>query len=60
MPRDTSTLEIRGKLAYVGSVGFARGSVKWEEDHIKIVLKPKDSRGLTEVVVLLFLLVLRV
>ena len=34
VPRDASTLEVRDKLADVGLVGFARGSVMWEGDHI--------------------------
>ena len=51
MPRDASILEIRSKLADVGLVGFARGSVVWEGDHIRLVLDPKDSKGLTNEVV---------
>ena len=49
MPRDASTLEVRGNLADVGLVvvGFARGSVVWEGDHIRLILAPRDSKGLT-------------
>ena len=42
MPRELSTLEIRGKLADIGLVSFARCSIKWEGDHVRLVLKPKD------------------
>ena len=45
MPRDASTLEVRGKLADVGLVGFARGSVVWEGR------LPRDSKGLTNEIV---------
>ena len=52
MPRDASTLEVRGKLADVGLVGFARGSVVWEGDHIiRLILAPRDSKGLTNEIV---------
>ena len=51
MPRDASTLEVRTKLADVGLVGFARGSVFWEGDHIRLILAPRDSKGLTKEVV---------
>ena len=32
-----------GKLEDIGLVSFARGSVKWEGDHVTLVPKPKDS-----------------
>ena len=51
VPRDASTLEVRGKLADVGLVGFARGSVVWEGDHIRLILAPRDSKGLTNEIV---------
>ena len=35
----------------MGLVSVARESVRWEGDHIRVVLKPKDSRGLTKEVV---------
>ena len=41
VPRDASTLEVWGKLADVGLVGFARGSVMLEGDHIRLVLARK-------------------
>ena len=28
-----------------GLVGFARGSVVWEGDHIRLILAPRDSKG---------------
>ena len=46
-----SKLEVRGKLADIGLVSVARGNVRWEGDHIRVVLKPKDSRGITKEVV---------
>ena len=42
---------VRGKLADIGLVSVARGNVRWEGDHIRVVLKPKDSRGITKEVV---------
>ena len=47
MPRDASTLEVWTKLADVGQAGFARGSVMWEGDHIRLALAPTDSKCLT-------------
>ena len=40
-----ATLEVRGKLADLDLVSVAR---HWEGDHIRVVLKPKDSRGITK------------
>ena len=54
MPKSLSTLEVRGKLADIGLVTqccVARGNVRWEGDHIRVVLKPEDSRGITKEVV---------
>ena len=50
MPRSLSTLEIRTKLADIG-LARVRGSMHWEGDHVRIVVKPDDSRGLTKEVV---------
>ena len=43
MPESLSTLEIRAKLADTGLASFARGSVAWEGDHVRLLLLPKDS-----------------
>ena len=51
MPKSLSTLEIRTNLADLGLVGFARGAVAWEGDHVRLVLLPKDSKGLSKEVV---------
>ena len=48
MPKSLSTLEIRAKLALAS---FARGSVAWEGDHVRLLLLPKDSKGLSKDVV---------
>ena len=40
--RDLSMLEVRAKL------GFVAGNIAWEGDHIRLVLTPKDSKGLTK------------
>ena len=48
MPRSLSTLEICAKLADIGLAHVARGSMRWEEDLIRIAVKPEDSRGLTK------------
>ena len=50
MPKSLSTFEIRAKLADKGLVGFSRGSVAFEGDHIRLVLLPKDSTGLSKAV----------
>ena len=48
MPKDLTTLEIRAKLADLGLVSFVRGNVLWEGDHVRLVLTPKDSKGLSK------------
>ena len=48
MPKSLSTLEIRAKLADIGLASFARGSVAWEGDHVRLLLLPKDSKGLSK------------
>ena len=50
-PRSLSTLEIRAKPADISLTHVARGSMHWEGDHVMIVGKLKDSRGLTKEVV---------
>ena len=45
MPKD---LEIRAKLADLGLASFVRGNVLWEGDHVRLVLTPKDSKGLSK------------
>ena len=39
------------KLADIGLASFARGSVAWEGDHVRLLLLPKDSKGLSKDVV---------
>ena len=51
MPKSLSTLEIRAKLADIGLDSFARGSVAWKGDHVRLLLLPKDSKGLSQDVV---------
>ena len=51
MPKNLSMLEIRTKLADLGLVGFARGAVVWKGDQVRLVLLPKDSKGLSKGVV---------
>ena len=51
MPKSLSTLEIRANLVDIGLVGFYRGSVAWEGDHVRLVLLHKDSKGLSKAVV---------
>ena len=48
MPKDLTTLEIRAKLADLGLASFVRGNVLWEGDHVRLVLTPKDSKGLSK------------
>ena len=43
MRKSLSMLEIRTKLVDLGLIGFARGVVAWEGDHVKLVLLPKES-----------------
>ena len=40
MPRDLTTVEIRAKLADLGLVSF------WEGEHVRLVVTPRDSKGL--------------
>ena len=51
MPKSLLTLEIRTKLADLGLVSFARAAVVWEGNHVRLVLLPKDSKGLSKEVV---------
>ena len=44
-------LEIQAKLADIGLASFARCSVAWEGDHVRLLLLPKDSKGLSKDVV---------
>ena len=44
-------LKIQSKLAHLGLVGFARSRVAREGNHIRLVLAPRDSKGLTNEVV---------
>ena len=44
MPKSLSTLEIRANLADIGLAGFARGSVAWEGDHVRLLLLPEDGK----------------
>ena len=46
MPRNVIILKIQSNLADVELVGFAKGSVAWEGNHIRLVLTPRDSKGL--------------
>ena len=46
MPKGLTTPEIRAKLA--GLASFVRGNVLWEGDHARLVLTPKDSKGLSK------------
>ena len=48
VPKDPITLEIRAKLADLGLASFFRGNVLWERDHVRLVLTPKDSEGLSK------------
>ena len=45
MSRDVSILEMQSKLADAGLVGFARSSVVWEGDHIRLALASRKSKG---------------
>ena len=48
MPKDITMLEIRAKVADIGLTSFVRGNVLWEGDHVRLVLTPKDSKGLSK------------
>ena len=47
MSRDLTTLEIRAKFANLGRVSFITGKAFWEGEHVRLVLTPGDSKGLT-------------
>ena len=51
MPKSLSTFKMQAKLADIGLVGFSRGSGAWEGDHVRLVLLPEDSPGLSKAVV---------
>ena len=51
MAESLSTLEVRTKLVDTGLVGFARGYFAWEGDHNRLLLLPRDSKGLNKDVV---------
>ena len=41
-------LEVRAKLSDLGLANFVVGKIAWERDYIRLVLTPKDSKGLTK------------
>ena len=47
MPKETSTLGVRVKLADLGLTSFVRGNVRWEGDHVRLILTVADSKGVT-------------
>ena len=47
MHRDLTTLEIRAKFADLGLVSFVRRKVFWEGELVRLVLTPRESKGLT-------------
>ena len=51
--KDLPTLEIRAKLADLGLDSFVRGNAFWEGEHVRLVLTPKDSKGLTKTVIII-------
>ena len=55
MPKRLSTLEIRTKIVDLGLVGFSRGAVVREGNHVRSVLLPKDTKGLSREIVAGFL-----
>ena len=42
---------VRAKLADLGLLGFARGALELEGDHIRLALTRRDSKGLSQDVV---------
>ena len=48
MPKELPTLEIRAKLADLGLDSFVRGDAFWEGKHVRLVLTPNDSKGITK------------
>ena len=42
--KELTTLEVRTKFA---DMGFVRGNVLWEGDHIRLILTKKDSKGVS-------------
>ena len=48
MPKHLPTVEMRAKLADLGLDSFVRGNAFWEGEHVRLVLTPKDSKGLTK------------
>ena len=48
MAKDLTTLELKAKLANLGIASFVSGNVLCEGDHARLVLTPKDSKGLSK------------
>ena len=44
-------LKVRAKLSDIGLASFVAGTVAWEGDNTRLVLTPRDSKGLTKEVV---------
>ena len=57
LPKSLSTLEILAKLVDKGLVGFS--NVAWDGNYVRLVLLPKDSKGLTKAAVSLISACLR-
>ena len=51
LPKALNTLEIRSKFVDLGLASFVRGNVRWEGDHVRLVLTANDSKGLTKALV---------
>ena len=48
MPKDLPMLEIRAKLTDLGLDNFVRGDTFWGGEHVRLVLTPNNSKGLTK------------
>ena len=48
IPKDLLMLEIRVKLADLGLDSFVRRDAFWKGEHVRLVLTPNDSKGLTK------------
>ena len=48
MCRDTSTLEVRAKLAHLCLASFVRGKTACKNDHLRLLLTAADIKHITK------------
>ena len=51
VPKHLSTLDICSKFANIGLSSFVSGKIAWEDDHVRLILTAKNSKGINKHVV---------